>query len=328
MKTYLVLILISFIFSYLIGNRYKLFDYPSSRKIHNFPVLNIGGMGIILSLIFSIYLFDYSFNFNQIILFSFYFSFLGFIDDRLSINPIYRILIQAIIAGYFLRITNLYISQISITDSFVIQLGSFSEIFTIMCILIIINACNYFDGIDLNLSLIAIVFILLFYQVFKIIDFEKLIILCLPIIVFSFANIGFYKIPKMFLGDSGSNCIGFFIASCLLLYNFEQNETLISQHEIIWVTGLLIYEFLSTNLSRSVRKKNIFEAGGDHLHYIINKLIKNKYLTVLFIIILLIMILFLGKFILLFNTNLSFIFYIIFFFIYFFLREKFLKIKT
>ena len=71
MKTYLVLVLISFIFSYLIGNRYKLFDYPSSRKIHNFPVLNIGGMGIILSLIFSIYLFDYSFNLNQIILFSF-----------------------------------------------------------------------------------------------------------------------------------------------------------------------------------------------------------------------------------------------------------------
>lgn len=327
MQNYLVLVLVTFVLTYLIGKKCNLYDYPNARKLHTSPVLNVGGIALVISYIISIYFFEYSFTLNQILVFSFYFSILGFVDDRININPFYRIIIQAFIAGYFLHATQLYINKISITEDYIIQLGSFSEIFTIMCILVIINACNYFDGIDLNLTFLAIVFIVLVYLFFNILDFEKILILCFPLMIFSITNIGFYKIPKMFLGDSGSNCIGFIIACFLLTYNFEKSESFFSQHEIVWISALFVYEFLSINLSRSLKRKNIFEPGDDHLHYIINNFVNNKFFTVLIIIFLMILVFIMGKMIFLINSNLSFLTYLFLFFLYFFVRERLWKIK-
>ena len=47
-------------------------------------------------------------------------------------------------------------------------------------------------------------------------------------------------------------------------------------HPIIlaWSIAIFVYEFISINLIRLINKKNIFEAGQDHLHHILFK--KNK----------------------------------------------------
>ena len=41
----------------------------------------------------------------------------------------------------------------------------------------------------------------------------------------------------------------------LLLYNKQEGQSLVVQQQIIWISSLTVYEFLSTTISRLVRKK-------------------------------------------------------------------------
>lgn len=325
MEIYLITIITIFSFVIFLAKKLNFYDYPDQRKTHLIPTINLGGIAVIFSLISSIYFFSYSFYLNTIIIFSFYFAVLGLIDDKINLNPFYRIIIQVMIIIYFLNSTDLYISQIFITDQFAIQLGSFSEIFTILCIMVIINSFNYLDGIDLNLIFIVIIFLLIFTIFFNVLQKKELIIFASPIILFSILNSGMLKLPKMFLGDNGSNSIGFLVGSLLLVYNKQAESSFIAQQQIIWITALVVFEFLAINLSRIKRKVSVLQPGNDHIHYILNNFIKRKIYTVISVSLIMIIFFIIGNLILYIDLNKSIIFYLLFFIIYFFLRERMIK---
>ena len=48
--------------------------------------------------------------------------------------------------------------------------------------------------------------------------------------------------------------------------------SLINPSILIWPVALIIYEFLSTNVARIIKRKNLFQSGNDHLHYQIKKI--------------------------------------------------------
>lgn len=322
MQIYFLLIILIFISTIFVAKKTKLYDYPSERKIHKYPVINVGGITIILSYICSVYLFEYDKIVNQIFLFSLYFLIIGFIDDRININPYYRLILQALISGYFVNSNDIHITHIALYSGQVLQLGSFSELFSVCCIIVIINSFNYFDGIDLNLITIVMSIIFFLGIVLDFLSINELIIIFMPLIFFGLFNYGLPRFPKMYLGDCGSTSLGFLIAALLLLYNKQEGQSLVVQQQIIWISSLTVYEFLSTTISRLVRKKNIFEPGKDHLHYGLNKIIKNKINVVCTISFLILILSLFGYYLTIYYLNFSFIIFIIMFFIYFFLREK------
>ena len=321
MVIYTIFITLFFITSILLAKKFNLYDYPNSRKNHLIPVINIGGFPLIFSFFSAYFLFDYS---NEIfigLIFSLFFLILGFVDDRKNLSPFVRIFIQFLLSLIFLYLTDIRLINIYLNKEIILP-SYLSYFFSACCILVIINSFNYFDGLDFNLIFITISLTVCIYFFFNFFSFYHVLILIVPMIIFSILNHGFKFLPKMYLGDSGSNFLGFFFASIFLLINKEMDNTFETQHTIIWLLAFPSYEFLATTISRKIRKKKIFEPGKDHVHYLINKFTNNALLTAIINVLILISIFLIGFFIMIYIPSFSFGIFILLFFIYFFIREK------
>jgi uncharacterized membrane protein len=95
--------------------------------------------------------FSFKENFSLIILILFFFT-LGIYDDKFSIKPYTRLLLSffSILILVFLN-DNFNIKELRFSFlDYKISLGNLSILFTLLCILLFINACNMFDGINLQ----------------------------------------------------------------------------------------------------------------------------------------------------------------------------------
>ena len=120
MIIYIILILLFFTTSILLAKKLSLYDYPNSRKNHLVPVINIGGFPIIFSIFCAFFLFDFDDTFFLSLIFSIFFLLLGFIDDRINLNPFLRIFIQFFFAISFLYLTEIRIINIFLTREIIL----------------------------------------------------------------------------------------------------------------------------------------------------------------------------------------------------------------
>ena len=285
MLNYIIYILISFLILFItckISYYLNLIDKPNSRKIHKSPVAFTGGIALSLIYLISLRLFpNTSVELNLIISMSFLIGIIGFIDDKYSLSPGSKLSLQIIPVFYLAIIENINLSHLGDYNYVKINLYSFTIPFTLLALLFLINAANYFDGIDGILSIITINVLSLLFILTENIDLKLfLITIILPLIVFLFFNFSFLKLPKIFLGDSGSLLLGFLL-SFVLIYFSMQNIL----HPIIlaWSISILVFEFLSVNLIRVIQKKDPFKAGFDHLHHLIYHKTLSKFKTNFFI---------------------------------------------
>jgi UDP-GlcNAc:undecaprenyl-phosphate/decaprenyl-phosphate GlcNAc-1-phosphate transferase len=303
----------------------NLVDLPSKRKMHIKATTYTGGIAISIILVLSILLFDISdSSFNNILSISFLIAIIGLIDDKYNLNVGGKLSLQIIPIFYLIIFENLALSHLGDYNYFKLELGAFKVPFTLICVLFLINSFNYFDGLDgvLSFTTISVLFILFFLtsdqnsQLF-------LIILLIPISIFLCFNFSFFKLPKMFLGDSGSLLIGFIISFVLI---HLANQNLVHPILLAWSIAIFIYEFLSINIIRINDKKNLFKAGQDHLHHVLFKKTKSIFLTNFYISLTNIVLFIMGYlcFVLI-NPLASLILFISFFIIFLFLREKYFK---
>ena len=127
----------------------------------------------------------------------------------------------------------------------------------------------------------------------------------------------------MFLGDGGSLLLGFIISFILI---YLANENLIHPILLAWSIVIFVYEFLTVNLIRIVNNKNPFNAGHDHIHYLLNKKTRSIFFTNFFITALNIFLFLIGyiSFTLI-NPLTSLILFILLFIPFLILRNKFQK---
>ena len=303
-----------------------LVDIPDKRKLHFRKTAFTGG--VILSLTYMVIVFITDFNnyfINLTISGSCLATICGFVDDKYNVNPGTKIILQ-ILAIFFVIHHGLYLTDIG-SYEFIgkIKLGSFDKIFTLLCVLLIINASNYSDGIDGLLALIGCV--VLGSYVYILIDYDKIkaaqyiSIVILPFLIHLIFNFNLIKNFKVFLGNSGSNLVGFIISFiAIYLYKIEEIHPAV----IIWPLAYLVYEFISIKIMRIYLKKKIFSPSRDHLHYIIYSKNNNKLSISLIIISFLNIVLsFFGILIFkFFGPEVSILSFIIFFFIYLYFRTK------
>ena len=116
-KVFIFQILISLIII-KISKKKGLLDKPNLRKIHKKPIPYTGG--IILSLTFVFIIFVTKFNnqfLNLILAYSLIISLTGLLDDRYSVNPGTKLLLQSI-PIFFLIDQNLYLTNLGFYNSF------------------------------------------------------------------------------------------------------------------------------------------------------------------------------------------------------------------
>lgn len=274
--------LISFYVLYKFSYVYKLLDFPNKRKLHSDPIPLIGGLLIYLSLILSLYLFEYPEEINLIIVFSGIIVLTGLLDDFNQLNIPTRIIF--ILAACYLLVTNGFIIEdIGDYNGKIINLGSFSIIFTILCVAGLTNAYNFLDGQD-GLLLIQIIFSYLILYTYSYLSTNNFYFLNFFIVIFSIVilgliyNFGIINNYKIFLGDSGSMLFGFSFGFVLIF--FAKNDLyLIHKILVIWTVTVPILDFTSTVIRRVIKKKSPFSPDRTHVHHLLLVLFKNQYLV-------------------------------------------------
>ena len=140
----------------------------------------------------------------------------------------------------------------------------FSYFFTIFCIILLINALNFYDGIN-GQSLIF--FILVFsYLAFKSPIQSFYIILILICIFILFLNLK----NKIFLGDSGIYTLGSLLV-LLLIYEYNFFKTIKFADEIFLLLILPGIDLLRLTCMRIISGKNAFYGDRNHLHHLLLK---------------------------------------------------------
>ena len=274
-----ILLFISVIFLSLIFNRtlvtkklllnYKGDNHQKFISSKNIPLS--GG----LILIFTSYYYLNLLNFTYVFLI----FCVGFLSDIKKINsPKLRFIIQTLIV-----LSVVYFSSITVLETRIIFLDQllanniFRIFFSIFCILIIINGCNFIDGV--NTSLIGyclIVSLALLHldandiEVSQIIDFHNLISVLIALFILNFFN-------KLYLGDGGSYFLGLLFALCLI--NTYQVNNNISPYFIACLLWYPAFENLFSILRKSDLSRSPLEPDTDHLHQIIFLFLKKNFNT-------------------------------------------------
>ena len=248
-------------------------------------------------------------------------SIVGFIDDKYNLNTGGKLSLQIIPIIYLIIIESLNLNQLGDYYFFKLELSSLSVPFSLICVLFLINAFNYFDGLDgiLGSTSISVLIILYFLTSDENIKLF-LIITILPIFIFLFFNFSFLNLPKIFLGDSGSLLLGFIVAFTLIYF---ANQKISHPILLAWSISIFVYEFLSVNLLRILNNKNIFEPSLDHLHHIMLKKTKSIFFTNILISTTNIIFFLIGYFSFnLISSLTSFILFIFLFIIFFIIRKN------
>tara|TARA_Y100000389_G_scaffold167531_1_gene172755 strand:+ start:2816 stop:3805 length:990 start_codon:yes stop_codon:yes gene_type:complete len=318
--------IISFLLLYLISKfSYKLdfVDLPTKRKRHAKPTAYTGGLAITSIYIFSILLFDINNQkLNLILSMGFLISIVGFIDDKWTLNAGGKLSLQIIPIIYMIVVLNLKLNTLGNYYYFVLSLNSFSIPFTLISVLLLINSCNYFDGLDGTLSFTSLSTLSIIY--FLILDENIrlfIILISIPLCIFLFFNFSIFKLPKLFLGDSGSLLIGFIISFLLI---FVENKNFVHPILLGWSVSVYVFEFISINLIRLKSKRDPFNPGNDHLHHLLFYKTQSIFLTNTIIISINIVLFIMGYFIFKFISPIaSLILFVIFLIIFIILRNKY-----
>lgn len=257
--------IIFFTFFEKFSNFFLLYDMPGEkRKIHKVKISNATGfIFAINSLLFIVYFLFHEQTIN-IYLFSLLFFIIGFLDDKNYLKPIIKLLISGLIVYFSIKINDEFIVR-NITIEAInvdMNIGRYSLFFTILCVLLLLNALNMFDGINLQSGLYfsTIFLIFIFLNIYK--EFSFVIIISL--IFFLYFN---YK-NKIFLGNSGVWFCSYFISYALIS---SHNKNVISTELILMILFFPGLDMFRVFLQRIFNKKNPFDADKIHIHHLLLK---------------------------------------------------------
>jgi UDP-GlcNAc:undecaprenyl-phosphate GlcNAc-1-phosphate transferase len=319
--------LILILFFYFLAKKFSLYDIPNMRKTHKYPIPYTGGLILIISLIICSKFINYHDDIKTILSYGIFIGIIGFIDDKYILAPISKIIFKSFIIIFFLE-KNYYLTSLGQYEYIGnIGLGIIGLLFSFLALHLLINAYNYIDGMDgiaITLFINALIILVLINPLKQ--DLTNWYLLMISILIpILLINLGLFKphLQKIFLGNNGSYFLGFLLG-CLMIYYKEKLN--IHPAKIIWCCPIIIFDFLSVNVNRIIKKKSILEPGLDHIHHILLKKIKSTFLSLTIINIVNLTTALIGLYLAsYFNEIFSIIFYIICFAIFNFAKKKILK---
>lgn len=264
-------------------------DIPKDeRRMHSKPMPKFGGPAIIIGfLVSTIYLIitssiegninifgpeNYALKLLGFLLGIMVISFVCYFDDVKGIHPLVKLSGQVvaaiIVVACGLRIENL---NIPFFEGNIIVNNVISIIITLFWIVGITNAINLIDGLDGLSSGIAIISCVSLLIIFALNGSPLLAIIIITALVGAIS--GFlpfnFNPAKTFIGDIGSNFIGFSLSIVSILGVAKTATAFVVVLPII-VLGLPIFDTLSAIVRRIIKGKSlkaVLQADKGHLHH-------------------------------------------------------------
>lgn len=250
--------------------RSNLTDIPNERSSHTRPTPRGGGLAIFICMTLA----NFGLALCGIYPLSHFFcifipaggiAVLGWLDDRHSLSPRFRLSFQFLSSLLFLIC--LYFLQLIPVNAEFLGMSNIGFIF-IACLLFFLwltNLYNFMDGIDgiagLEAFLVSAGSAFLIY----ISDYSSPLIGIY--IVLAACNLGFLSLnwppAKIFMGDVGSGYLGFCFAALAIYADFSEALSIFAS---VILLGAFIADASFTLIFRFLRKENIMRAHRDHAY--------------------------------------------------------------
>ena len=206
-----------------------------------------------------------------LVLFTILLQFLMTFDDLRGLKPVTRLFIQAGCTGSLIFFSGVYIQSLgNLLGLGEIYLGFWGIPFTIFCVVGMINAFNMIDGLNgLCASLCLVCFTGIIYMI-NADTVPSLFPLILPvgaIMGFLMYNLGVLGNQRtVFLGDNGSNALGFMCAWILVYFSSVENSNF-APVTALWFVAIPFFDAVSVMASRAIKGIMPLRPGRDHLHH-------------------------------------------------------------
>jgi len=269
---------LSFLFAFLltpaarwIALKRKIIDYPDKRKIHKSPIPRLGGGAVYLSFVLVIlYNFHFSLQLKGVVLATSLIFALGLFDDIKELPAALKLGVQIFAVLLLIH----YGVVLSFPYPGFWWGKILASLLTILWIVGITNAINFLDGLDglvTGLGIIASLFFLVIA-----LESGQIYLAYLSIVLAGTLAgfLGYNSHPaKIFLGDSGSTFIGFFLAAIAVMGGWAENNPLVALGTTILILSIPIFDMIYITISRiGVKRITNFSqwlsyVGKDHLHH-------------------------------------------------------------
>lgn len=238
-------------------------DHPEARRIHKRPVPRLGGAAIYLAVIVAALILGEQLNFYEfgaILVGATGMSFMGLVDDRWGLRPLIKMSAQILVA-LLLYANGIYVGTF--------HLPVLNLITTVLWVGFITNAINFLDNMDglaSGVSAIAAAFFALMCAFSG-----QYLVGALSVAVLA-ACLGFlfYNLnpANIFMGDSGSQFLGFILAAIGIKLRFPENVTFVTWMVPVLVMGVPIFDTTLVIISRLRRRLNpATTPGQDHISH-------------------------------------------------------------
>ena len=206
-----------------------------------------------------------------LVLFTILLQFLMAFDDLRNLKAVTRLFIQAGCTIGLIFFSGVYIESLgNLFGLGEIYLGFWGIPFTIFCIVGMVNAFNMIDGLNgLCASLCLVCFTAIIYMI-NADTVPSLFPLILPvgaITGFLMYNLGVLGNQRtVFLGDNGSNALGFMCAWILVYFSSVENSNF-APVTALWFVAIPFFDAVGVMASRALKGIMPLMPGRDHLHH-------------------------------------------------------------
>lgn len=268
---------VSIFFVLLLSRHFGLYDTVDARKVHTGNIPRLGGVGMFLGFVIGLVVFAFDTGTNNflgvkiwnLIVSCALIFFMGVWDDIKPWRARYKLMVQ-ILAAVIVLSAEFTFQDISFAALRInIQMGWVSYIVTFCWIIGVTNAVNLIDGIDglagTVSAMSAATFGLFFLQAGNTGGMFICFLLSVSIMGFLVFNLPIPK-AKIFMGDGGSQFLGYMLAVLPLLPNGQGGAT-ISLPFAAAVLMIPIFDTVAALWRRSREKRSFFDPDKFHLHH-------------------------------------------------------------
>lgn len=293
---WLVMLLLSFSLSFTatpwviyLAKKLNILDYPDNRKVHHQATPLLGGIAVYIAFVSSIFINNiYTKPLLAILIGGTLIFLISVVDDIVEIPAVPKLLAQ------FLA-TSIIIGSGIVLELFPqTPLGYAGNVFlTLLWVIGITNSFNFFDGMDglaSGLGIITAFFvgIVAFQTDQPFLGWIAIAVMGSCIGFFPY-NFRLHQPAAIFLGDAGSNFLGFILASLAIFGDWADSNPIVSMATPLLIFWVFVFDMTYITLTRIVSgkvlnfKEWINYVGTDHLHHRLELLLTSKKQSVLFI---------------------------------------------
>ncbi len=295
---WLYILLISFVLSFCltpvcgwIAVRNNILDRPNARKLHQDATPLLGGVAVFSAFLIAIIANGiFSTKLGVILIAAAVLCAVGVADDVREVPAGLKLLVQISAAA---GVMSFGIILNVVPDSLGMLAGITNILLTLLWIVGITNAMNFFDGMDgLAIGLSGLIAFFLGVVAFQTAQpflgwvSVALVGSCLGFLPFNFR---YKKSAVIFLGDAGSTVLGFILACVAVYGKWSENDPVVAIVSPVLIFWILIFDMVHITVDRIIRGKVVTfrdwidYVGKDHLHHRIGFVLGDKQKSVLFL---------------------------------------------